>query len=305
MRLIAWGAVLGHVGRALAALAAGALLVWFDWHPGSANVAAPVNRALMIAVVALLAAAPWIARPFLGPVAPDRTTRLIRAGGYLMVYGLLAVVVAVSRFAGSRFDHQVVMDQAFHDAEVRSQAIIGFAIVLALFGGYAGLVLGVTSRRLAPPPATLARATASGALCALAGYALMPLGNPLHLGNPILQAGYVITLILLPMGLLAVGARDGIAAGLWAGLTAAPLTAVFTVTTMLLFPRHVDLIWANPSPFAPHGTPFEIQMTIGDTAAKYQIGLLLGPVAGLFFGGLFSGRVESSARVPATDGGGS
>ncbi|MBO3749505.1 hypothetical protein J5X84_25795 [Streptosporangiaceae bacterium NEAU-GS5] len=292
-----------QVGGSLIALATGGLLVWLDWHPGSENVAAPVNRASMVAVVALLAAAPWIARPLLGPVAPNRTARLVRIGGYLTVYGVLAVVVAVSRFAGSRFDHFKAFDQANHDAEVRSQAIAGVVIVLMLFGGYATAILTMTSRRLAPPPATLARATVFGVLCALACYSLMPLGNPLQLGNPWLQAVYVLALILVPAGLLAAGARGGIVAGLWTGLTAAPLTAVLTVTTMLFLPRHVDLIWANPSPFVPHGTPYEIQMTMGDTAGKYQIGLFLGPIAGLLVGAFRSATSKTVADVAPLVGG--
>jgi hypothetical protein len=52
---------------------AGAVLVWWDWHPGSANPAMPVNRATMIGIVALLAVLPWATRPLLGP--PPTTGR--------------------------------------------------------------------------------------------------------------------------------------------------------------------------------------------------------------------------------------
>jgi len=37
----------------------------------------------------------------------------------------------------------------------------------------------------------------------------------------------------------------------------------------------VPLSWANPDPAAPHGTPFEIQMTVSDTAGRYLTVLVL------------------------------
>ncbi|GAA0377167.1 hypothetical protein Acor_30750 [Acrocarpospora corrugata] len=292
------------IGYTFSAVVAGAALVWLDWHPGTENVAAPTNRAATIAVVTLLAVLPWLTRPFLGPVADNRAARIVRVGGYLAMYALLGVIVGLSRFAGSRFDHFVAFDQANHDAEMRSGAVVGAILVLTLLGGYALLILTATSRRVSADPATLAAGSGLGVAAALVVYTLMPLG-----GLPD-SAAYLGVLTLLPLGLLlAAGpvaarytrrpatftatARRGTLAGLYAGTAAALVVAILTITTMLTLPGQVDLKWANPSPSVPHGTPFEIQMSVGDSAAKYEAGLIAGPLLGLLlgaFGGLVTPR---------------
>src|SRR5690349_9363751 len=101
---------------AIAGLAAGTLLVWWDWHPGSANPAMPVNRATMIGAGLLLAVLPWVIRPLLGPAADNRPARIVRVGGYLTLYALLLVMVGLSRFAGSRFDDFQAFDQHHWEA---------------------------------------------------------------------------------------------------------------------------------------------------------------------------------------------
>jgi hypothetical protein len=54
----------------------------------------------------------------------------------------------------------------------------------------------------------------------------------------------------------------------------------------------------NPDPNVPHGTTYEIQMSLSDTATKYQIGLLLGPLLGLALGAL--GGTEATDQPPHT-----
>ncbi|GAA0990852.1 hypothetical protein GCM10009555_077290 [Acrocarpospora macrocephala] len=305
--------VIRRIVHTAAAVGAGAALVWLDWHPGTENVAAPMNRAGTIAVVALLAVLPWASRRFLGPVADNRAARAVRTGGYLAMYALLGVIVGLSRFAGSRFDHMVAFDQANHDAEMRSGAVIGAIVILALIGGYALVILAVTSRRFAADPATLAAGSGLGVVAALVVYALMPLGNLLRPSPGWPSAAYLAVLILLPLGLvLAAGplatrstrgsatftaaARRGTLAGLCAGTAAALVVAILTITTMLMLPRQVDLIWANPSPNVPHGTLFEVQMSVSDTAAKYEAGLIAGPLLGLLIGA-FGGTSRRGRRL--------
>ena len=66
---------------------------------------------------------------------------------------------------------------------------------------------------------------------------------------------------------------------------------------MLLLPRQVDLKWANPDPAVAHGTPYEVQMSVGDAAIKYEAGLLLGPVVGLVLG-VIGGVAMAGADEP-------
>jgi hypothetical protein len=312
-----------RIGYTLAAGTAGAAMVALDWHPGSTNPGAPLNRASMIATVLVLAILPWLAGRFLGPVADNRAARVVRAGGYLSVYALLLVMVALSRFAGSRFDHFQAFDQATWEADMRSGAVVGGILVIAIVGGYAAAILAVTARRTAVPPSALGTGAALGVGIALALYALMPLGNVRHPGSAWLAAGNGLALFVVPAGgLLAAGVRAarladapssdpvsppepaderrigvGAIAGVCAGAAAALLITILTVTTMLFLPRQVHLKWANPDPNVPHGTTYEVQMSVGDAAIKYQAGLLLGPLVGLIVGAI-AGASMTGAATP-------
>lgn len=293
-------------GYGVVGLGAGGALVWLGWHPGSENPAAPVDRIALGMVVALLVGLPWATRRWLGPVATNPTARLVRAGGFVAMFALLGVVVGLSRFAGSRFDHFRAFDQATWSAEMRTGAAVGGLVIVALTGGYALAILLVTSARRSVPPRSLGVGVLLGVVTAVALYALMPLGNPRHVGSPALSAALALAALLVPAAaLLAAGYwggrqsfAGGVTAGLCAGATAAVLVTVLTVGTMLLFPGSVDLIWANPDPLAPHGTAYELQMTLSDTAGKYQLALLFGPLVGLALGAVAAG---SSRAVPALD----
>jgi hypothetical protein len=263
-------------GYSLLGLVAGSMLVWLDWHAGSANPAAPVNRAAMIAVVLLLVVLPRV----LGPVAPGRTARTVRVAGYVSIYALLAALTGLSRFAGSRFDHFTAFDQANWEADMRSGAVVGAVLMVLLIGGYAAAVSVLTSRRMAVESRTLVIGTGCGLALTLAVYAFMPVGNVSH--------AFVLAVLppaaMLAAGVLAGGLRQGVIAGLCAGGTAALLLGTLTIATMVLLPGQVDLEWANPDPSVPHGTLFELQMSVGDAAIRYQAGLLLGPFAGVVCG---------------------
>ena len=278
------------------AMAVGAIVVWLNWHPGSANPAMPTNRFADILIVLVLAALPWLVRGLLGPVADNRVARIVRIGGYTALYALLLVMAGLSRFASSRFDHMKAFDQNNWDADMRSGAIVSAVLVITVIGGYAATILVITARRSAVAPGTLAIGAGSGVVAALTVYALAPLGNARHFDSRWLVAGYGIALALVPLGaLLAAGVLagrrnvdrrlgDGTIAGLCAGGTAAILLNILTIGTMLLLPRQVDLEWANPDPNVAHGTADEIQMSVGDAAIKYEFGLLLGPLLGLVAG---------------------
>jgi len=275
-------------GIAQVALAAGggAALVRLGWHPDSANPAMPADRAGLVVTVCLLAVLPWIVRLRYGTVAGDPVARAVRVGGYLGVYALLLTIVALSRFAGSRFDHFRAFDQANWEADMRSGAVVGALLTVGIVGAYATAVLMVTAQRAAVRPRNLAAATLTGIAVAGIAYALMPFGGPLQPGNGWFTAGYTVAFVAVPVaaGWAMWRLRVGPLGGLWAGGTAALALAVLTIATMLAFPEHVALEWANPSPLVPHGTPYEVQMSVGDAAIKYLAGLLFGPLVGLVLG---------------------
>lgn len=311
-------------GILLAAAVAGVLVVWLDWHPGSANPAVPTNRLATITAVTTLAVLPFVVRAVLGPVADHRIARMVRTGGYLGVYALLFVLAGLSRFAGSRFDHFEAFDQRNWEADVRDGAVVAAVLVIGVTGVYALAVLGLTARRTLVAPSTLTAGVLAGAGAAVLGYALMPFGNPLRPDNGLLAFGYNVVLPVIVLGApLAAGlvaargpaaglvaARGparrwlgrvgrGSVAGLLAGGTAAVGITVLTLSTMLLMPGHVALRWANPDPSAAHGTPFEVQMSVGDAAGKYQLALLAWPLLGMLLGAVAVTRQATpSGRHP-------
>ncbi|MEO6089909.1 MAG: hypothetical protein ABIQ18_43055 [Umezawaea sp.] len=259
----------------------------------------PTNRATTIGVVLVLVALPWLTRPSFGPVADNRAARIVRAAGFASLYGFLLVMVGLSRFASSRFDHFRAFDQANWEADVRAGAIVGAVVVIAVITAYALAVLALTSRRMSLAPATLTIGAVLGTGTALVVFALTPFGNA-----P--DGVVVIPLVIVPpAALLAAGVlagkragrdRDGWLAGVCAGGVAALLLTVLTVTMMLLSPSQVDLKWADPDPNVPHGTDYELRMSVGDSAVHYEFGLLIGPLAGLVLGGLGVFSVASGRR---------
>jgi len=184
--------VFRRIGYTAGGLAAGATVVWWGWHPGSANPAMPTDRLALIAVVSVLVLLPWAAGPVLGPVAGNRAARLVRSAGYAAVCLLVLVLVGLSRFAGSRFDHFRAFDQPHWEADMRTGAVVSLVLLLVLVGGYATAILALTARRTSAAPATLAAGAGAGVVAALILYGLMPFGNMVHPDNALLAAGYRI-----------------------------------------------------------------------------------------------------------------
>jgi hypothetical protein len=79
------------------------------------------------------------------------------------------------------------------------------------------------------------------------------------------------------------------------------LITVLTLPTMALFPDSVALKWANPDPTALHGTTYERQMSVGDSAGKYVLFLVLGPFVGAALGVLGAGIFEDAAGEASGD----
>jgi hypothetical protein len=302
--------------RLLAVAAVGAAcvaVVRFGWQGGSTNPGVAIERVHLLVMVSILIALPAFTRWrwAFGPVADSKQARLVRTFGYAAVCALLPVSIWLGRFAGARFDDHgtAAADLAQWHREQISGAVSGSIMLTALMTAYAVAILWLTSSRSAVAPSTLGVGAGTGAVLGLVGYALTPVGgllvvSPFWLAT-ICRMG-VLTLAIggpIVAGLLAARlasrhrsraqgsrrpagdpVRDALLAGVTAAAVAALLITLLTIPTMLLFPHQVHLKWANPDPDAPHGTPFEVEMSVGDTAARYEGLLFIAPFAGFLFG---------------------
>ena len=283
----------------VALAAAAAACVRLGWAPGSTDPATPIQRAGLLAIVALLAASPLLsrARGGIGALADSRVARAVRAGGYAALWALLLVVICLSGYAGARFEHRSMTPAnatQWHSERV-SGAVSGSLILFGVMAAYVAAILWLTSRRSPASPATLALGGAWGVVGGILLYALMPAGSLVVPGAPaaadtLLGVGIVggpiaAGVMAARRASTADGARaDGALAGLLTGGAGALALVILTIPTMLLFPTHVPLKWANPDPSVPHGTRFEREMSVGDAADKYMGFLLLGPLLGITLG---------------------
>jgi len=125
-------------------LEAGFAVVQSAWHN---HFIGPAGRIGSIVLVALVIGLPWVVHPrsVFGPVEASRPARLVRFGGYALLFLLIPVILAVVEYGNARFG----------PAGPRSGS--GGAVVLAvIFLGYSLTILGLTSRRWPIPPRTLA-----------------------------------------------------------------------------------------------------------------------------------------------------
>ncbi len=192
-------------------LEAGFAVVQSAWHN---QFIGPAGRIGSIVLVALVIGLPWLVHPrvVFGPVAASRAARVVRFGGYALLFVLIPVVLAV-----------LVSD--------RNQGAGALVVLSLVFVGYGLTILGVTSRRWPIREKTLAVAGSLGVVVGMAGYALTPFG-----GAPLAAVDYM-AISLVALGGPAVAGRvtrQGVVAGLVTGVIAALLVTVFATTTMLL-----------------------------------------------------------------------
>jgi hypothetical protein len=277
---------------------------------GSSTVVTGTAFALMLAVLPFLGRwyPPW------GPVANNRPARLVRAGGYLAICALVLLAHGIARIGGTRFS----------DADLREMLaghIVGAVINFAILGGYVAAVLALTSRRSAIAPRTLTVGAGAGVAIGLFVYGLTPFGHRLPLAGPTLSTLYMLALFAIPVTLTVVTGvvaargvpvadlptadhgpqvRQGLAAGVCAGGTAALTGAILTMATILRWPDRVPLMWANPDANVPHGTPYELAMSISDSAARYVPILFFAPLLGLVLGALGGAGIRPDRLVQPT-----
>jgi hypothetical protein len=308
--------------RAAAALCyvlLGAVAVAYNWNPGTTVPGRLEGRVVMIKIVLGLLVVPLLAASgfrWLGPPRPDPVVARIRTAVYLAVWALLLAVIAVTRYGGQRFENFEAHDQARWTAGVVMGAITGGLLLFAVFTGYTALIFISTSERSSAAPGSVAVGALVGLIVGVATFALAPYGGVLTSGGPVVTGILWMLRVFLWLGapILAsciAAARldqaafsasedgwrsDGAIAGLWAGITGALVVTTLTLVMMRLHPGLVPLRWANPDPNVPHGTPYEIQMSVSDGAEAYLPLLILAPIVGAILGAWFS-RVRISVTT--------
>jgi hypothetical protein len=324
------------IGYWAAFTAAAAGLAWAGWPAAAGTVATAVNRVDVIVVVLLLAGLPWVARRIFGPAGTSRPARIVRGGGYATVFALVAVKAEVARSAGPRPAGGPALAGVW----------VGEIVFLAVVAAYVAWVLAVTSRRPVASPAALATGTAAGAAAGLLMFLLPPWGSLLHLRTPwqadLYRAGQALAVLLALATGIAAGVltarrtrrrdragsggrqlplaetrtRQGLAAGLCAGMTAALVACVLHTGTIALLPHQVQpLRWEfnaadraqgpvginRLTEAAPHGL-VDFEMSIADTAAGYLLMLVFFPLLGAGLGAW--GALYTAGRPRPGNGGG-
>ena len=323
------GCTLRAVGRRGAAVAAAVGVVCLGWQRGSTIPGASISRTGLIALVVMLMVLPAVVRRRLGPADEHGPARVVRAAAYALLCAMVPVIVLLSRFTTARFEHFHAFDQANWDADMVTGAIVGSVLLLVLMTAYAAGILATTAARSSVAPGTVGLGAVAGVVAGCILYSLSPLGNTLHVGGARLAGVYDAALLFVVFGSPVVsgvaaargtlgrhrgsvrragaGGRQGMAAGAWTGAMGALVVGILTLSTMLLRPHDVTLRWANPDPNVPHGTTYEVQMSVGDTAQKYEGLLLLGPLVGAIIGGTTgaaTGAVGGAGGSSGAGGGG-
>jgi hypothetical protein len=342
----------------LAFAAAAAGLVRAGWPGSPADPATLLNRVGVIATVAMLAGLPWVVRRRFGPAAGTWRAWILRAAGYAAVLALMLANTDVARFeyAGAAKRHLLAGVWA------------GEVIFLVVLAAYVAGLLAVTARRPPAAPGALAIGARAGLAAGVIMYVLPPMGHPLHLANiwltRLYDAARVLALLLAFGITIAAGiaaarrarargsrllvtharARQGVAAGLCAGMAAAVIVCVLGASTAALLPRkaasiawtlsdrdiafggavdqHLSLglnVRRHLSPAAAvrrhlsyaaadlspsPGAVYEFEVGASDSAAGYLLVLLLVPLFGAGLGAWGGLYGAGQPRRPGGGGGG-
>ena len=257
LRLVAREVLMNRIVQALAFAAGAVALVWIGWPGASTNSATPVNRMYVVGTLVLLTSLPLLVRRYVGPVRPGVGPRLVRVGGYAVVFALIAAT-AVQQRIGSQLGRYFPVILPIWAMD------LGFLLILTAY--MAGLLI-LTSRRVQFTRRVPPTALGIGALTAGLLYLLAPFGindtaetvaHSLH-GGPIVVADY---LVLACFGLAALAvpvavhaattrladrdtrpgiltpARQALLATTGAMATAAMLVALLTTLAIALSPHH-------------------------------------------------------------------
>ena len=289
---------------AFAAMATG--IAWTAWSGPPGDPAIAVNRADVLAVVAILAGLAWTFRRTRGPVAAAPWARLVRTGGYTAILALVLVKSAVERVAYAPPNNNL---------EGPAVAWTGEVVFLGVMASYAALVLISTAHRSPVLPTTLTIGTSAGLVLGVAAYLLGPLGFPLRftgtwparLYDVAVGLGVLLALCApvaaglaaarLAGGSLPAGSRfrQGAMAGLWSGTVAALVVAILSTATIAILPYDSGLQqwatghigqWIPAAGEVPRLLQPRLGYVAGNSAfaAGYLAVLLIGPLACWAFG---------------------
>jgi hypothetical protein len=163
-----------RIGKALLLALAVGLLARADWPGSPAYLANDLDRADVIAVAALLAGLPLLARRLLGPASRGWPARLLRAGAYAAVLALTVAKGGVTRIMNAP---PPAGQQAAHGS-FPPPDFFWFAefVFLAVVAGYLAVVLALTAQRSRVAPLTAAIGAGGGLAFGVIMYAVLPLG---------------------------------------------------------------------------------------------------------------------------------
>jgi hypothetical protein len=215
---------------------------------------------------------------------------------------------------------------------------VGEIVLLIVIAAYVAALLAVTSQRPPARPATLAIGTGAGLVLGLAVFLLRPLANQTDLANRGLSFLYdmgkvaAVLLVLYAAVRAAVAAarrtsrrdselpisdaraRQGVAAGVCVGASAALLVSILGITTIAFVPHAAGSFeWVLSGNVLDPGrgralTPdavIDFEVSFSHAAAGYLLVLMIFPVIGAglgAWGGLFA--AGNSGHTPGGGGGG-
>jgi hypothetical protein len=291
LRIVGGEARLGYRATHVIVFAAGVTgILWIR----STGGLTPVAAGGVIGIGVMLVTLPWIRRrnARLGPVGRNLSARIARVGAYATIMLFLVAGLGASHYAGRRFG-------VTHPHGSPGVWVPIFVIMTA----YVVAVLFATAQGSQVPVAAMTVGVTVGAVAGLGVYALAPYGGMRHVHNPLISVTCVIAVLVgvfgapVLAGALAArrvaapvdestGAeqarfRAALFAGALAGGAMVLVLSALTVMTLFLMPQRVALEWANPDPHAPHGTPFEIEMSVADSIDEHLGFLVVGPFGGL------------------------
>jgi hypothetical protein len=295
-------------------------VVRIGWPGASGSPATLINRVDVIVIVVMLAGLPWAARRLVGPAGSSRLARVLRACGYAAILALVVAKASAERF-GNPPSHENELWPAL-------SLWTGEVLFLAMMVIYAGWIVAVTARRSPATPATLAVGVGAGGIAGLVMYVRANLHlTGSGLAGVVVAATVLVWIVLVGAPILAgvaagrrardggeattegeatAGdpARQGLAAGLSAGMAAALLVSVLGTGMVALLPHETGLLyWAYPVRHLAPGALYRFEVNVSQNASAYLIVLMLFPLLGAGLGA-WAGMATASLPGHRPGGGG-
>jgi hypothetical protein len=188
-----------RIGTPMLFAVAAAAAAWAAWPASPAYLAASAHRALVIAMIVVLAGLPLLARRLFGPAGRSRTARALRVCTYAAVLSLIPAGNIIDGFrvpprAGLDLRVYALIDHEHRVARSPLFGGIAFVVIMALC---VAAVLWLTSQRSRVAPVTLGVGAGAGVAVGVAVYAVAPLGLSKAATNPWLPGSDVDPLVLL------------------------------------------------------------------------------------------------------------